>query len=282
MSRQEDLRGIALMTAAMAGFAASDAGLKAVSGALPVGQMLLAYGAGGALCLLLVARARRVAVWTREAWLPPVVLRNAAEMVATVCILSALARIPLSTATAVLQATPVVYLALAGPVLGLRVTARQRAAVACGLLGVLLIVRPGLAGFDAGALWAVGGVAALALRDLATRKVPGRVPTLALAVWGFAALVPVGLVWTAWAGSVVPGVREQALLAVAVLCGVAAYLAVTAALRTGDPGAVTPFRYTRMVFGMGLGLAVFGEAPDAPTLAGAALVVLAGLSVLRR
>lgn len=281
-TRAETLAGIALMTAAMAGFALADAALKLLSLRMPVGQIMLAYGAGGALCLLLATRARRLRVWTRAAFLPAVLCRNAAEMAGTFCFISALSLIPLSTATAILQATPLVYLAAAGPVFGLRVTRRQWLAVGAGFLGVMLILRPGTAGFDANALWAVGAVLALALRDLATRRVPRDVPSLTLSFWGFLSLVPVGLAWTAWGGAIQPTVAEQALVLAAVVCGICAYFAITVAVRRGDPGAVTPFRYTRLVFGLALGALVFAETPDAPALAGALVVVVSGVSVLVR
>ncbi len=66
------------------------------------------------------------------------------------------------------------------------------------------------------------------------------------------------------------------------LSGVVAYTALTIAMRTGEVGAVTPFRYTRLVFAMIAGIAVFGERPDIWTLAGAGLIILAGVAALTR
>ena len=64
--------------------------------------------------------------------------------------------------------------------------------------------------------------------------------------------------------------------------GIFAYFALTVAMRTGEVSAVTPFRYTRLVFAMILGILVFGERPDALTIVGSALVVGAGLYALAR
>ena len=68
----------------------------------------------------------------------------------------------------------------------------------------------------------------------------------------------------------------------AVLAGVAAYSCLMKAMRTGDVSAVTPFRYTRLLFGIALGIVVFGEQVNASMMLGAALIVLSGLFILWR
>ena len=79
-----------------------------------------------------------------------------------------------------------------------------------------------------------------------------------------------------------PGPGALCDLAAATAIGVAAYYALTAAMRTGEVSVVTPFRYTRLVFALGLGVLVFGERPDAATLAGSAIIVASGLYTLIR
>ena len=64
--------------------------------------------------------------------------------------------------------------------------------------------------------------------------------------------------------------------------GMLGYHALTYAMRTGEVGAVTPFRYTRLVFAMVLAMALFGERPDLATWIGAALVVGSGIFALTR
>ncbi|RYI17641.1 MAG: EamA/RhaT family transporter, partial [Acetobacteraceae bacterium] len=64
--------------------------------------------------------------------------------------------------------------------------------------------------------------------------------------------------------------------------GMLGYHALTYAMRTGDVGAVTPFRYTRLIFAMILAMALFGERPDLATWIGAALVVGSGIFALTR
>jgi drug/metabolite transporter (DMT)-like permease len=68
----------------------------------------------------------------------------------------------------------------------------------------------------------------------------------------------------------------------AVACGVFAYSALMRAMRTGEVSAVTPFRYSRLLFGVALGVVVFGEALDAMMIAGSLLIVLSGLVIVWR
>lgn len=67
----------------------------------------------------------------------------------------------------------------------------------------------------------------------------------------------------------------------ALVAGIGAYTALTIAMRTGEVGAVTPFRYTRLVFAMIAGVMVFGERPDLWTVIGSTLIILAGITALR-
>ncbi len=77
-----------------------------------------------------------------------------------------------------------------------------------------------------------------------------------------------------------PDASGAGLILATAFFGVFAYFALTVAMRTGDISAVTPFRYTRLVFAIMIGVAVFGERPDVLTLIGSALVVGAGIYAL--
>ena len=80
-----------------------------------------------------------------------------------------------------------------------------------------------------------------------------------------------------WQGGVrLPSAVEAAYLVTATCFGVFAYNSLTVAMRTGEVGAVTPWRYTRLVFAMILGIAVFGERPDLLTIIGSVIVVSSG------
>lgn len=276
-----NLRGMALMTVAMAGFAFEDAMIKAAAGTLPAGQVMLTISLFCLPVFLLSARgkpfwpqgARRAAVW----W------RTAAEIVATCGILLALASAELSTVTVIIQASPLLIVAAAALVLGEQVGWRRWTAVATGFAGVLIIIRPGAGAVEPGVLWAVLGAAGLCLRDLSARRTDPAIPTSTIALCGYGGVLLLSLVLLGIEGGPVAASRTAwAAMAAGAVVGVLAYWAIIEATRAGDVSAITPFRYTRLLFGVGLGVALFGERIDAATLAGAALILAAGLYALYR
>lgn len=279
----DNLRGIALMVASMAGFAIEDAMIKGVSARLPSGQILIVLGIMGAAIFAAIAKARGLRLVSPALVQRSVVVRNLSEMVGTVCYVSAIILTPLSSASAILQATPLAVTLGAAVFLGAPVGWRRWSAIAVGFAGVLIIVRPGAEGFMPASLLAVAGVIFLAARDLATRTAPPHIASLVLAFYGFAAVVPAGGVLLAFQGGWAPLTAELVLrLAVTALVGVAAYYAIVAAMRVGDVAVVTPFRYARIVFALILGVAVFDETVDGWTLAGVAIVIGSGLYTLLR
>ena len=272
-------RGILLMVLAMAAFAVEDAVLKAVSEALPVGQIIATLGLGGGLVFGLLCAWRGEPVASRDLLAGPVMLRNANEMVSTAAYVTALSLIPLSTASAILQGVPLAVTAGAAFLLGERVGWRRWSAVVVGLGGVLLIVRPGMEGFRPASLLAVLALLTLAARDLATRRTPDRVSTVQLSAWGFASLVPTGAALLVLSGQRVamPDAGTALLLAGAMSAGMVAYWAIASAMRAGEASAVAPFRYARLLFALVIAALFFGERPDAATLLGAAVVIASGL-----
>ena len=102
----ENLRGSALMVLAMAGFALEDMFIKRLADDLPVGQILMLLGAGGAVIFGLAALSRGHALLSRDLLTWPVMLRNLGELIGTIGFVTAIALTPLSSASAILQATP--------------------------------------------------------------------------------------------------------------------------------------------------------------------------------
>jgi drug/metabolite transporter (DMT)-like permease len=278
-----NLRGILLMVASMAGFAVEDSFIKAAAATVPTGQILIILGIGGTLIFGTLARLQGAPLFTRAVLLRPVILRNTAEMFGTMAFVSAIASAPLSTVSAILQATPLAVTLGAALFLGAKVGWRRWTAILVGFAGVLLIVRPGAHGIETGAILAVLGVFLLAARDLATRATPATVPSTVIATYGFASVIPAGVILLSFSGgALVPEPQAMLFLACALTVGVFAYYAIIAAMRVGEIAVVTPFRYSRLLFAVAIGVTVFGERPDALTFAGAALVIGSGLYTLLR
>ncbi len=279
--REANLRGSLLMVAAMAGFAVEDMFLKSAALQMPTGEVISLFGLGGMVIFALLTRLRGEAVLPPALLSRPMLVRSGFEITGRLFYALAITLTPLSVASAILQATPLVVVAGAAVFFGEVVGWRRWAAIVAGFCGVLLIIRPGWDGFDALSILTVIGLIGFAGRDLATRAAPPALSNMQLGVVGFAMLTIAGLIILVVNGDYrVPGGAGLIRVAAATVVGVAAYTALTAAMRTGEVSAVTPFRYTRLLFALILGAVVFGERPDALTLIGSAIVVGSGIYVL--
>jgi drug/metabolite transporter (DMT)-like permease len=283
MAASENRAGIFLMVAAMAGFALEDMFVKLAARDMPVGQILTIMGAIGAPVFALIARIQGARLITPALWSRPVLLRNGGELVGTFGYISAVALTPLATASAILQALPLVVTMGAALFLGAKVGWRRWSAILAGFLGVLIVLRPGAGDFEPASLLAVLGVAGLALRDLATRTVPRETSSMVLSAYGFAMTVPLGLAMLALGPApVAVGTQGALWLTGALAMGLGGYWAIVEAMRLGEIAVVTPFRYSRLLFALILGALVFAEYPDSWTLAGAALIIASGLYTFTR
>ncbi|MDQ2066854.1 DMT family transporter [Xinfangfangia sp. CPCC 101601] len=270
------------MVASMAGFAVEDMLLKTAAQHMPVGQAMMMIGLCGMAVFALMSRRMGEPILPRLIASRAMAIRSVLEVAGRLFHALAIALTTLSATSAILQASPLLVLAGAAVLFGEKVPLSRWIAVAVGFLGVLLILQPGSAGFSALSLLAVAGTIGFAGRDLATRAAPKGLSNRQLGTLGFAMLaVAGGLILSVTGGAQMPDAAGFALVAATAVFAVLGYHALTAAMRTGEVSAVTPFRYTRLVFALILGAVIFGERPDLPMLLGAVLVVGAGLSGLR-
>lgn len=271
------------MIAAMAGFAVEDMLIKSAVRHMPLGEVLIIMGVLGMGAFALLARRNGEPALPRAIASRGMAIRSAFEVAGRLFYALAIALTPLSTASAILQATPLVVLSGAALLFHERVGWQRWLAVLAGFGGVLVILRPGLAGFDALSLLAVAGMVGFAGRDLATRAAPLTLSNAQLGTLGFGVLTLSGAVILAVTGGVVwPNALAAGQTALAALFGVAAYAALTGAMRTGEVSVVTPFRYSRLLFALIFGITIFGERPDAATLLGSAIIVASGIFTLTR
>ncbi|MFN7223440.1 MAG: DMT family transporter [Paracoccaceae bacterium] len=283
MFQNDNLRGAAFMTLSMAGFAVEDVLFKAAARIMPMGQAVLTVGLCGMIVFAVMAWRKAEPVFHPALRSRGLLIRSGFEVSGRLFYALAIALTPLSTTSAILQASPLVVVGGAALLFGERVGWRRWAAVAVGFVGVLIILRPGLEGFSALSLLAVAGMLGFAGRDLATRAAPKVMSNRQLGVAGFAMLALAGAVILGFTGgALIPDAQGVALLAGTAIFAVLGYHALTSAMRTGEIGFVTPFRYTRLVFAMILAVALFGERPDLATLVGSALIVGSGIYTLVR
>lgn len=278
------LQGPLLMVLAMAGFAAEDALVKTLSASLPPGEVALALGVGGTLAFWAALRREGKPFLDPRALRKAALLRNLSEMGAAMCMILGVALVPLSTVSSILQAMPLAVTLGAAMFLGEKVGWRRWSAILVGFAGVMLILRPGSVSFDMLALIPLAAVVFLTVRDIATKRVEPGISSLQLSAWGFFAVIPGGVLLLFLRGETLtpPDAGQWALLVLNAAIGIVAYMMLVLATRAGNIAATTPFRYSRLVFAMALGVVVFGERPDLWTLTGSAIVVGAGLYTLLR
>lgn len=283
-TRLTNRRGALFMVAAMAAFTGEDVLFKSATQQVSVGLALMIFGIFGTLIFATLATYRGDGILPQGGLTRRLMLRSAIELVGRMFYGLALAFADLGSTSTILQATPLVVVAGAVLVFGERVGWRRWLAIILGLIGVLLVLRPTGQGLEPSAIFAVLGMLGFAGRDLATRAAPPAVTNAQLGVLGFCVLFVAGIVVHLAMGVplATPAAGAVLYLIFAAMFGVTAYSALTAAMRTGAVSAVTPFRYTRLLFALVMGFAVFGEVPNASMLAGAALIVASGLFTLSR
>ncbi|WP_439500808.1 DMT family transporter [Aminobacter ciceronei] len=283
MPLSSNVRGATFMVVAMAAFTFNDTLSKLAAQTINPGQLMLVRGLFATTLISLLAWQQGALKGYRNYWHPMVFLRLVGEVGGTVCFLAALPHLPLGNISAVLQALPLAVTMGAALFLGEAVGWRRWLAIASGFGGVLIIVRPGFEGFNAFSLLALLSVAFCAVRDLATRKIPGHIPslfvstttTVIITVTGALTIVPFG-------GWVPMSVNLVAFLAGAAVLVLFGYQFVIMAMREGEISFIAPFRYTALIWALSLSVFVFGDIPDLAMIAGAAVIVASGLYSLYR
>ena len=282
----DNLRGSLFMILAMACFSIEDAFIKAAASSVHLGEILFLFGLFGTAFFVLLTKRRGLKIFHPAILCRAMLLRVIFEVMGRLFFSISLILIPLSTLSAILQATPLIVVMGAAFFFGEIVGWRRWSAIFIGLFGVLLIIRPGLEGFQAASLFAVLGTIGFAGRDLATRAAPKVLSNVQLGVYGFFILMPIGIALLLFSddylGIALPSKVASLQISGTIVFGIAAYHALTIAMRMGEISVVTPFRYTRLVFALLIGVTIFGERPDALTLLGSAIVISGGIYTLLR
>jgi len=274
--------GIAWMVLGMSAFIGNDAMIKAVGVRLPAAQMLVVRGVMAMLLIVLVARQLGALTRIRDVLDRWVLLRASFEGLGTFLYLAALFNLPLGNVTAINQSSPLFVAVLAMLFLKERVGTARWLAIGAGFTGVLLVIQPGLAGFNAYAWLCLIATLIYAFRDLLTRKVPPATPSILIT------LATAGVVWLMAGGVLlVQGwtpmeARDVGLLAIASVLLSTGYYASIAAMRHAELSVVAPFRYVGLLWAVLLGWVVWGDVPNALAWAGIALLIAAGLAMIRQ
>ena len=263
-------------------FSLMDAGLKMLSSQYPPLQVATLRAASS--LPLVLAWALWSAGWRtlgRVRW-PLHLLRGVLGIAMMASFVYALGSLPLSTAYSIFFVAPLLITALSVPILGERVGPRHWTAIAIGLLGVLVVLRP----TGAGMLTTAGLAVLLAALGYAVSAITVRVlartdSTQAITFW-LLALMALGagaLAWPQW----VPLRAEHAWIVGGIgIAGAIGQYAITEAFRLGEASLIAPLEYTALIWGVALDLALWGVLPGAITWLGAAIIIASGLYLIRR
>ncbi|WP_246022747.1 DMT family transporter [Cognatilysobacter terrigena] len=275
-------RAVPFMLLAVASFSLMDAGLKQLSAHYPAFQVAALRGASSLPFVLAWALHRGgVAPLLRVRW-PLHLLRGAMGVAMMASFVYALKTLPLSTAYSIFFVAPLIVTALSVPMLRERVGPRRWTAIAIGLLGTLVLLRPNGEGFVSLAALAVLLAATMyAVSAISVRILARTDSTQAMMVWLL-------VIMAAGAGLLaIPewrAVRVDHFLLIAGvgIAGTIGQYAVTEAFRLGEASLIAPLEYTALLWGVILDATLWGVLPDAMTWAGAAIIVASGLYLLRR
>ena len=283
MRLNDNLLGAALMTCCVLAYVLNDAVMKLLFADIDFFQAIFLRGLVSLPPILILALMTKTLLQKYSAKNQRLmIIRILAEIGTTVTFLTALKHMPLANVTAILQSLPLAITMAAAIFLGEPVGWRRWSAICVGFTGVLIIIRPGLAGFNSYSLLALAAVILLTVREISTRQLDNKVPTVTVALsttLGITAFAALMLIGTEWAE--INFVSWSLIIAAAAAVTVATLLSVVA-MRTGDIGFVSPFRYTSLIGAIGLGILLFGDWPDGVTLLGAAIIAFAGIYSLYR
>ena len=276
------LRGILLMVAAVGVFVLMDTTAKYLSRWYPVPLIVWARYASNLAVLLAFLAARGELRYLRTARPGLQFARGLLLALATLLFFTSLSVLPLANANAIGFVMPLFVAALAVPMLGERLEMARLLAILAGLVGALIIVRPGSELFTPYALLPLGMAVCNALYQILTRKVAGLEPPLTSLVWGalvgavlLSAIAP--FVWVS-PQAVSHGVL---IVVIGILASVGHFLLIKA-YDYANATLLAPFTYSALIWAMLLGWLVFGDFPDGWSLVGMGVIVLSGLYLANR
>lgn len=218
----------------------------------------------------------------RTANLPAQVLRGVLMFGSTIFNFMALQTLQLAETISMAFFSPMVVVALAGPLLGEWAGWRRWMAVVVGFIGVLVVTRPGFGGFGVDYLFSLGFVACHSLYIVMTRKMAATENAESLIL--YSALTPALflLPTVPLYGSMPQGALQWGLLVVTGLCGGLGHWLLIKAYKQATTAALAPYPYTQIVWMVALGWLVFNDLPDMWTLVGASIIVASGLYIVHR
>ena len=277
------VRAIAWVLAAVAVLSAMDTAMKLLAAHYPTLQVTTLRGAASlpfVLAWVLATAGPRSIIPVR--W-PLHLLRGVLGMVMIGCFVYALRTLPLSTAYTLYFVSPLLVAALSVPLLGEHVGPRRWAAIGVGLVGVLIVLRPGGEGLiSVPGLMVIAAASAYAVGAITVSLLTRTDTPQSMVVW-FLVLMAIGagvMGWTQW--QPIDWAAHGWLIAGLGLSGALGQVALTRAFQLGQASVIAPLEYTGLLWVIGWDLMLWNVLPDRWTWMGAAVIVASGLYLLHR
>lgn len=294
------LLGILLALGGSAVMSLNDLAVKALSGAYPLHEVILVRATVGLMVLgvLIALNGGARLLVTRKPGLH--LIRVGVVMLSNVAYFTALAALPLADAVAIGFVAPLFVTALSVPLLREKVGPRRWAAVAVGLIGVIVMVRPGAGSIQPAALLALLSAGCYAMMHIMTRKMNGTESVLTMSLYVQLGFVVVSSLMGLTVGDghlagsanpslaflfrewVWPAPQDLPWFLMTGLAVAAGGLMISQAYKLCEAALVAPFEYAAMPLAILWGVVVFGQWPDLTAWIGIALICGAGLYTLWR
>jgi len=277
--RSAPLAGIGLMLLSILMFSCGDALGKFMVATYSLGQLLWLRACAALIVLLpMIWRNRADFARLERPWLQ--LLRVTLSTVEVAAFFLATVYLPLADVVTYYLACPIFVTALSAIVLRERVGWRRWSAVLIGFCGVLIALRPSSHTVSWPAMIALGGSFSFALLMLITRSLRAT-PDVVLASSQFAGTFALGAVMSPF-GWITPDLGSLVLFAAAGCISVSALLCVNRSLKLAPASVVVPYQYSMIVWAVMFGYIVFDDKPTMATIAGAAIIIGAGLYIFLR
>lgn len=279
-SKNNVMLGVGLALAGFATFSLHDALIKSIDG-IPVFQVVffVVLFSFVPFTLLLVFDAKERSLRPKLPHL--VALRCLFTVCGLLCVFYAFGRLPMAEVYSLLFAAPILITLLAIPVLGERIHLIRWFAIILGLMGVIVVLRPGTASLTLDHLAAMGAAACTACVSVVTRKIGSREHSVTLIMYPMLTNVVVTGAATAFVYVPVPGDVLLRLCGVGLLSVIGQALMIQA-YRVCEAQYIAPMQYSQMLWALVFGTLIFNETVDSTVLMGAAVIVCSGLLFIWR
>ena len=279
--RNAPAKGIVYMLAASATLTIMDAGIKWLTADYPVPQIgFMRYGVGILVAVAMAARLGGIAT-LRTQRLGGHALRSLFNLATMLTFYYALQALPLTDSIAIGYAAPLFMTALSVPLLSERVGWRRWLAVVVGFLGVLIAAQPSAAGISAGALFALAAALFYALTLVTSRQLSTTESShTILFYYSLFVILALGA-WMPWVW-VTPRWEDLWLILFVGVAGSFGQFFLNQAFRYGEVSLLAPLDYSGLVWAGLLGFIVWRDVPTPVVLGGSAIIVLAGIYIVRR